>query len=42
MEVEIRPEPPEPVRDAIVAAIALAHAGEAEDPWWRAGLTDDD
>jgi hypothetical protein len=37
MELEITPEPPEPVRRAI--ELALADADErAESAWWRAGV----
>jgi hypothetical protein len=42
MELEIRPEPPEPVRDAIALAVALARADEPESAWWRAGVVDED
>jgi hypothetical protein len=39
MELEIRPEPPDPVRRAIEAALAEgAGDGSHESPWWRAGV----
>ena len=41
MELDVRPEPPEPVRRAIVAALA-ATEGERPSAWWRAGLADQD
>jgi hypothetical protein len=41
VELDVRPEPPEPVRRAIVAALA-ATADESPSAWWRAGLADQD
>lgn len=38
MDVEIRPEPPDDVRAAILAALRRAGADERESPWWRAGV----
>jgi hypothetical protein len=41
VKFEIRPDPPEPVRRAIAAALA-ATAEERPSAWWRAGLADQD
>jgi hypothetical protein len=38
VQLEIRPEPPEPVRRAIAAALAAAREPGQESAWWRAGL----
>lgn len=38
MELEIHPEPSEPVRRAIAAAIAAGEERELESAWWRAGV----
>jgi hypothetical protein len=38
VELEITPEPPEPVRRAIEAALAHGEATDAGDAWWRAGV----
>jgi hypothetical protein len=38
MDLDIRPEPPEPVRRAIAAALESARTEEVGSPWWRAGL----
>ena len=37
MDVEIEPEPPEPVRQAILSALAEAEADNGS-AWWRAGI----
>lgn len=37
MDVELDPPQPEPVSEAIAAALAL-DGGPAVDPWWRAGV----
>lgn len=41
MELDLRPEAPDPVRRAIAAALA-ATADEGPSAWWRAGLADQD
>ena len=41
MDVEIEPEPPEPVRKAILAALVEAddgRDGDGDGAWWRVGL----
>ena len=39
MEIEISPEPPDDVREALEAALREPRAGEQpESPWWRAGI----
>ena len=38
MEIDVRPEPPEPVRRALVAALEAVRAEQAESAWWRAGV----
>ncbi len=38
MELEIRPQPPEPVRRAIIEALATVEKREPESAWWRAGV----
>jgi len=37
VDVAIEPEPPEPARRAIVAALAEAREG-GDSAWWRAGV----
>ena len=41
MEIDVRPEPPEPVRRAIIAALEAARDGDGVSAWWRAGLPGD-
>jgi hypothetical protein len=38
VEIEVQPEPSEPVRGAIAAALAAVEGGEPESAWWRAGI----
>jgi hypothetical protein len=38
VNVEIDPEPPEPVRKAIVAALAADEQVAQESLWWRVGV----
>jgi hypothetical protein len=40
MELDVRPEPPEPVRRAILAALEQASEREPESAWWRAGVAE--
>jgi hypothetical protein len=37
-ELEIRPEPPAPVRRAIEQAVGLANEAAEAGAWWRAGV----
>jgi hypothetical protein len=41
VDLDVRPEPPVPVRRAIAAALA-ATSEESPSAWWRAGLADQD
>jgi hypothetical protein len=40
VEVDARPEPPEPVRRALVAALEAVRP-QPPSAWWRAGVEDD-
>jgi hypothetical protein len=40
IELEFRPDPPEPVRRAIVAALEAVREDEEADAWWRAGVAE--
>ena len=37
MELDIRPEPSDPVRRAIAKALETVETREPESAWWRAG-----
>lgn len=37
-ELEVTPEPPAGVAEAIAAALARAASPTEESPWWRAGV----
>ena len=39
-EIEIAPEPPDEVREAIVAALEQLDDDRRESPWWRAGVVE--
>ena len=39
MEIELTPEPPDEIADAVAAAVARTLAADAEpSAWWREGL----
>ena len=37
-DLEVTPEPPDAVAEAIAAALRTVPAEPAESPWWRAGI----
>jgi hypothetical protein len=41
VEIDVRPEPPEPVRRAILAALESARETDGVPAWWRAGIAGD-
>jgi hypothetical protein len=38
MEIDVKPDPPAAIREAILVALRAAAADGAESRWWRAGI----